>query len=129
MPSSLLFALVDPVGYKNSGPDNDWQRWAMFLLSTKGRQNQPADLSLVIPPAAQQVLEGQPLDDVLLVRDEMANMVWGVERAIALPSGEWKNGREADYETVHFTNAICSGAWALHRNLRPSLRARRSATT
>jgi hypothetical protein len=85
-----------------NGPDDDWQRWAMFLLSTKGQQNQPADLSLLIPPAAQQVLEGQPLDDVLLVRDEMANMVWGIERAIALPSGEWKNGREAAYETRSF---------------------------
>jgi hypothetical protein len=85
-----------------SGPDDDWQRWAMFLLSTKGKQNQAADLSLLIPPAAQQVLEGQPLDDVLLVRDEMANMVWGVERAIAQPSGEWKNGREAAYETRSF---------------------------
>jgi hypothetical protein len=48
------------------------------------------------------VLEGQPLDGVLLVRDEIANMVWGVERAIALPSGEWKNGREAAYETRSF---------------------------
>jgi len=85
-----------------SGPADDWQRWAMFLLSTKGQQNQPADLSLLVPPAAQQVLEGQPLDDVLLVRDEMANMVWGIERAIALPSGESKNGREAAYETRAF---------------------------
>jgi hypothetical protein len=85
-----------------SGPADDWQRWTMFLLSTQGQQNQPADLSLLIPPAAQQVLEGQPLDDVLLVRDEMANMVWGIERTIALPSGEWKNGREAAYETRAF---------------------------
>src|SRR5678816_1971520 len=38
----------------------------------------------------------------MLVRDEMTNMVWGIERGIALPSGESKNGREAAYETRAF---------------------------
>ena len=84
------------------GDDDDWQRWAMFLVSIKGKGQEPADLSLLIPPAAQQVLEGQPLDDLMLVRDEMTNMVWGIERGIALPSGESKNGREAAYETRAF---------------------------
>jgi len=84
------------------GDDEDWQRWAMFLLSIEGDAHQPADLSLLIPPAAQQVLEGKPVDEVLLARDEMANMVWSVERTIALPSGEAKNGREAAYETRSF---------------------------
>ena len=67
----------------------------MFLLSIKGRGHQPADLSLFIPPAAQKVLEGQDLEEIMLARDEMANMVWGVERTIPLPSGEPKPGREA----------------------------------
>jgi hypothetical protein len=47
-------------------------------------------------------LEGRPLDSILLARDEMANMVWGVERSIVLPSGELKLGREAAYETRSF---------------------------
>ncbi|MGD9702222.1 MAG: hypothetical protein AB7Q42_13610 [Acidimicrobiia bacterium] len=85
-----------------SGDDEDWQRWAMFLLSVVGEESVPADLSLVLPPAAQKVLEGRPLEEVMLARDEMANMVWGVERAIPLPSGEPKNGREAAYETLEF---------------------------
>jgi hypothetical protein len=84
------------------GANDDWQRWAMFLLTTKGQEQDPADLSLLIPPTAQQILEGRPLDDVMLGRDEMANMVWGVERGLALPSGERKNGREAAYETLSF---------------------------
>lgn len=84
------------------GDDDDWQRWAMFLLSIQGKGHEAADLSLLIPPAAQQVLEGRPLDEVLLARDEMANMVWAVERGIPLPSGEPKNGREAALETRSF---------------------------
>jgi hypothetical protein len=85
-----------------SGDDDDWQRWAMFLLSIKGQGHQPADLSLMIPPAAQTVLEGKPLEDIMIARDEMANMVWGVEKTIPLPSGDLKPGREAAYQTRAF---------------------------
>lgn len=85
-----------------SGDDDDWQRWAMFLVSIKGRGHEPADLGLMIPPAAQKVLEGKHLEEIMFARDEMANMVWGVERAIQLPSGEAKRGREAADETRGF---------------------------
>ncbi len=85
-----------------SGDDDDWQRWAMFLISIQGKGHEPADLSLVIPPAAQQVLEGRPLEQTLFARDEMANMVWGVENTISLPSGESKRGLEAAEETRRF---------------------------
>jgi hypothetical protein len=84
------------------GDDDDWQRWAMFLISIQGKGHEPADLSLLIPPAAQQVLEGRPLDELLLARDEMANMVWAIEKSISLPTGEPKSGREAAYETRSF---------------------------
>jgi hypothetical protein len=78
-----------------SGSDEDWQRWAMFLLSRRGEAEVPADTSLVVLPAAQKVLEGPPLEEVLLVRDEMANMVWAVEKTIWLPTGEAGQGAEA----------------------------------
>lgn len=87
------------------GDDDDWQRWAMFLVSNKGRGHEPADLSLVILPAAQKVLEGRPLEEVMFARDEMANMVWGVERTIPLPTGEPKRGREAANEMRAFFEA------------------------
>jgi hypothetical protein len=56
----------------------------------------------MIPPAAQKVIESRPLEEVLLARDEMANMVWAIEKTIALPSGEAKPGLEAAYETRAF---------------------------
>lgn len=85
-----------------SGLDDDWQRWAMFLLATKGEAGEAADLSLMVPPAAQQVLEGRPLEEVLFARDEMANMVWAVERVISLPSGEPTFGQTAADEIRSF---------------------------
>ena len=72
------------------------------LFRSKERVTKPADLSLVIPPAAQKVIEGPELEEILFARDEMANMVWGVERTIPLPSGEPKRGSEAANETRSF---------------------------
>jgi len=85
-----------------AGADDDWQRWAMFLVSIAGKGQEAADTSLLLPPASQQVLEGPPIEDVMFARDEMANMVWGVERGITLPSGDHVRGREAADETRVF---------------------------
>jgi hypothetical protein len=71
----------------------------MFRLSVRGKGHEPADRSLFVPPVAQKVLDGPLLEEVLLARDEMANMVWGIERTIWLPSGEPRPGREAALET------------------------------
>lgn len=67
--------LVEPAG---SGDDNDWQRWSMYNLSRSG-EGGAADTRLFIPPATGKLQEGRPIERVLLMRDEMANMVWGVE--------------------------------------------------
>ena len=85
-----------------AGADDEWQRWAMFLMSVKGQAHEAADLSLFIPPAGHRILDGPPLEDVMLARDEMANMVWGIERIIPLASGESKPGREAADELRQF---------------------------
>lgn len=80
------------------GQDDDWQRWAMYLVNTKGNTGELADLSLLVLPVASKVDEGRPLEEVLLVRDEVANMVWAIENTIPLPTGEPKRGVEAARE-------------------------------
>jgi hypothetical protein len=81
---------VEPAG---AGSDE----WRLFALGH--------DLGLAILPVAQKVLDGRPQDEVMLVRDEMANMVWAVERAITLPSGDPKFGAEAGRELLAFLTA------------------------
>ncbi len=82
------------------GAADDWKRWGLFLMSTlHGADGVPADLSLAILPTAQKVLEGRPLDEVALIRDEMANVVWGIEKTVPLASGGTKYGAEAARET------------------------------
>ncbi len=76
-----------------------WQRWGMFEISIKGQESQRGDPNLVLLPTAAKIQDGSPLEDISLIRDEVANMVWGVETRIPLPSGGVKPGQEAARET------------------------------
>jgi hypothetical protein len=71
---------IPPAG---SGDDDTWQRWSMFSSSLVGAG--AADASLLVLPVAAKVQDGPAFEEVALVRDEMANMVWGLERTV--PSG------------------------------------------
>lgn len=55
--------------------------WRMFRVS--GAEPE----LLVVPSVATGGLEGAPLEDVLLVRDEMANLGWAIERRVVGASG------------------------------------------
>lgn len=90
---------VEPAG---RGEDDDWQRWSMFTISTRGQNQEAADTSLLVLPTVPKIQEGQSLEEISLIRDEMANMVWGIETRIPLPTGNSKSGREAGYEFYNY---------------------------
>ncbi|MBW2717300.1 MAG: hypothetical protein JRD94_01735 [Deltaproteobacteria bacterium] len=68
--------------------------WSMFGLAPSLDTSPNADV-FIIPPVIQHVVESDPLEEVALFRDEMANLVWGVERIIQAPSGEPVNRTRA----------------------------------
>jgi hypothetical protein len=88
---------ITPAG---TGADDTWQRWSMFSTSLVGEGE--ADTSLLVLPVAAKVQEGPPIEEVALVRDEMANMVWGLERTVPSASGESLPGGLAAHETTAF---------------------------
>ncbi len=90
---------IEPAG---RGLDDDWQRWAMYLVNKKGKTFDFADTSLLLLPVAAKVDESRPFEEVTLVRDEVANMVWAIEKTIPLPTGEPKQGVEAARELRAF---------------------------
>lgn len=92
------------------GGDEDWQRWSMFSLNTKGSDEIPADLSLLVLPTVPKIQESQPFETVQMVRDEVANMVWGVETLIPLASGDSRSGRSAAFETRAFHEQLAAAA-------------------
>ena len=58
--------------------------WSMFGLTASADTSPRADV-FVFPPVVTHVLESDPLEEVSLFRDEMANLVWGVERVVQSP--------------------------------------------
>lgn len=79
-----------------SRDDERWQRWSMFQHSvTRGDAAEPM---LVLLPTVPKIGEGRPAEEIYLIRDEISNMVWGIEKTIPLPNGASKPGREAAAE-------------------------------
>jgi hypothetical protein len=78
---------IERAGSRDS---ESWQRFGLYTLEEAG---------LAILPTAPKVQEGAPLEQVTLVRDEMANMVWGIETVVTLASGRGTRGAEAAAET------------------------------
>ena len=106
------------------GSDQQWQRWNMYTLSTTGSEAVAADMSLMLLPTVPKIQEGAPLEEVRLLRDEMANMVWGLEHTIPLPSGDSKAGREAALELHNYYQRLVDAGPGLgttidyHANIR-----------
>ncbi|TCC47509.1 hypothetical protein E0H75_22285 [Kribbella capetownensis] len=76
-----------------TGVGQDWQRWGMYRLTG-------GDVGLFLPDAAPKVAVGPPLEDIVFIRDENANLVWAVERVIPLVTGDGGSGEEAAGEML-----------------------------
>lgn len=88
------------ISASGAGLDDNPERWTMYSLDIAGDERRLADLSLMIVPSVPKIQEGQPVEEVQLARDEVANMVWGIETRVPLPSGDSAPGREAALDTV-----------------------------
>lgn len=92
-----------------SGADAQWQRWSLFTLHVRGNEESPNDPSLLLPTVPH-IQEGEILEDVVLVRDEAANMVWGIESTVTLSTGDPKRGVEISREVMdYFLRIVTAG--------------------
>ncbi|RSM41194.1 hypothetical protein DMA12_24620 [Amycolatopsis balhimycina DSM 5908] len=82
------------------GDDEDRGRWSMFTLDVAGTEHVPADTALFLPPSVPTVANGPALEEVALVRDENANLVWGVEQIVRLATGDSRRGSEVAAELL-----------------------------
>lgn len=64
--------------------EQDGELWQMFTSApaAKGSAQAVPLPGLLFPPSLAYTLEGEPIEQVNFLRDEMANMVWGVETRI-----------------------------------------------
>ena len=74
--------------------------WRMFQHSyTRGSGfTVPASNLFFLPPSLLKSLESRPIEEVLFLRDEMANLAWAVERLIESPAERPLNRFEAYLE-------------------------------
>jgi hypothetical protein len=80
------------------GDDSDWTKWNMFSTKVDSVGPTASDTDLLLLPTVAKIQTGKPFEEVVFVRDEMANMVWGVETVVPLPGGTSKSGFEAAAE-------------------------------
>jgi hypothetical protein len=78
--------------------------WALFTLER--RDDAGLEPGLFLPPTVVKSLEGKPVEHVRLLRDEIANMVWAVERRVQLEDGSARDGAEAASERAAFRRRL-----------------------
>ena len=83
-------------------------RWSMFSINVRNAPagSPDADLTLLLLPTIGKELAGSDLEEVMLVRDEVANMAWGVERTVAQAAGFSRSGREVARQTAGYLQAL-----------------------
>ncbi len=72
---------------KDEGNTNErfMNNWAMFALSRKNpylNNDFSSDRRMFYPPALYNGMESAPIEEIQFLRDEMSNMIWGVENII-----------------------------------------------
>lgn len=71
--------------------------WRMFQHShLRGSGHEPASNLFFLPPSLLKGLESKPIEEVLFLRDEMANLAWAIERVVESPAELPLNRFEAD---------------------------------
>jgi hypothetical protein len=79
------------------GPTAPAGGWGMFGLS---RADGPPDGAVLLAPTLAASLQGRDLEEVLLLRDETANLAWAVERTTEGEDGRPADRAQAAYEAV-----------------------------
>lgn len=80
---------------KDTNPSPNLLPWDLFHLSGDESKTD----ALFLPPTLGRSLQGKAMEEVLFMRDEMANMVWAVERTIESALGRPLNLSEAYFRS------------------------------
>lgn len=67
---------------KRAGEGHSWQKWDMYNTSRKGEGEPTTYEKLLMIASLKNRMESEPVEKVSFLRDEMANMVWGVEDVV-----------------------------------------------
>jgi len=105
------------------GIDKNWQRWSMFTINVRNAPDgAAADTTLLLLPTIAKAQMGPSLEEVQLVRDEVANMAWGIETTVSLPIGVGRKGGDVAMQTLAYLTALAGGGAAVGPPLAAAVR-------
>jgi hypothetical protein len=92
----------------DQGRENASGRWSMFNVNIRNAADGSgsADTTLLLLPTVAGPQPGPTLEEAFLVRDEVANMAWGVEKTVPLASGISRPGGEVAKQTLNFLQGL-----------------------
>jgi hypothetical protein len=98
----------------DQGSENAWGRWSMFTINLRsapaGRSS--ADTTLLLLPTVARAQFGPTEEEVFLIRDEVADMAWAVEKTVPLASGISRPGSEVAKQTFNYLQSLIPGGGA-----------------
>ncbi len=77
--------IIDDFGDTTRMEPMEDERFTMFRVAARSGRQLPG---IVLPPVAAGAITGEALEDVLFLRDEMANMAWAIEHTVQGRSGD-----------------------------------------
>ncbi len=82
---------------ESPGIESNWESWDMYSQTEAnvGEGIDPTDDSLFLAPSTHDIMLSEPLEEIVFIRDEMANMVFAIEKKIWNNLGEGIDAAEA----------------------------------
>ena len=77
--------LLRPNGHHATAGSSAWHMFQLGMPVDEGTDGVAMTNALFMPPSLVQPLEGPPIEEILLLRDEQANLAWAVERRLESP--------------------------------------------
>lgn len=84
--------------------EQEWYRWDMYNISKKDSGERETFGKLVSIPRIKNRMESEPMEKVMFLRDEMANMIWGVEEVVPDEVFSGMDGKNAYLELLDYLN-------------------------
>jgi len=75
--------------------NESWDNWNLFNYNELSDINSTDPTSFVLAPNLTQLQESEPIEQIQFLRDEMSNMVWGIEKQVPNALGRGIRGYDA----------------------------------
>lgn len=88
-----------------TGNEQQWYRWDLYNVSKRNSYIRESFGKLLSIPRIKNRMESEPFEKVMFLRDEMANMIWGVEEVVPNELFGGMDGKNAYLELLDYLDA------------------------